>query len=323
MKSPSPAATVFIVAPCFNEGTTVIPFLQRLEETLARLPENFHVVIVDDCSQDDSLQQLSRFRFRSSCLQFTVLGLKFNLGQQGAIHQGLLYVARQEPGYVIVMDCDGEDDPRAIPLLLQHKDYQVVRVSRGRRAERFSFRLLYWTYRVIFKFITGKKIDFGNYCMINRDVLERIRHTSFVHFPAYLLRQKASMTSIRYDRSKRIDGRSKMGFNGLFLHAFKSMIEFAEDLLLLFFRLFIINMVLFAILLVNILYQKFIAHTAILGWFSTLAVSLVILAALSIGFFITGVLLLNLIHQQNSKSYREIYTIITSHEYTGQTETVS
>jgi polyisoprenyl-phosphate glycosyltransferase len=323
VKPSSPPDTISIVAPCFNEGRAVIAFLERLTGVLKGLPGTFHIVIVDDCSQDDSLQQLAAFRSPSAGIKFTALGLKFNLGQQGAIYQGLLYAAGQDSSHVIVMDCDGEDDPAAIPLLLEHKNYQVVRVCRGRRSERLSFRILYFWYRVVFKFITGKKIDFGNYCMINRDVLERIRHTSFVHFPAYLLRQKASMASIRHDRGKRIDGRSKMGFNGLFLHAFKSMIEFAEDLLLLFFRLFIINMVLFTVLLLNIVYQKFIAHTAILGWFSTLAVSLIILAALSIGFFITGVLLLNLIHQQNSKSYRQIYTAIPGYDYKRETETVS
>jgi hypothetical protein len=130
------------------------------------------------------------------------------------------------------------------------------------------------------------------------------------------------MTSITCNRSKRIDGQSKMGFNGLFMHAFKSMIEFAENLLLLFFRLFIVNMLLFVILMGNIVYQKFIANTAILGWFSTLAVSLVILAAISIGFFIIGVLLLNLMHQQNSKSYREIYSIVTPEEHAIHQETV-
>ena len=314
---------IAIVSPCFNEQNIVLPFLERLEEVLVTATDKFHVIVVDDCSQDDSLKQLSQFRFRSSKVKLTVLELKFNLGQQGAIHQGLLYAARQEPDHVIVMDCDGEDDPKAIPALLENKNYQVVQVSRGRRSEKFLFRIMYFFYKIIFRFTTGKRIDFGNYSMISRDMVERIRHTSFVHFPAYLLKQKASMTSVRYDRGKRIDGKSKMGFKGLFLHAFKSMIEFAEDLLLLFFRLFIINIVLFIVLMINVLYQKFIAHTAILGWFSTLAVSLVILAVLSIGFFITGVLLLNLMHQQNSKSYREIYTVVTSHEYTGQTESVN
>lgn len=313
---------IAIVSPCFNEQNTVLSFLGRLEAVLDATGDTFHVIIVDDCSQDDSLRQLASFRFRCSRIKFTALELKFNLGQQGAIHQGILYAAKQDPDHVIIMDCDGEDDPRAIPALLENKNFQVVRVRRGRRSEGFLFRLLYACYRIIFKFITGKKIDFGNYCMISRDMAERIRHTSFVHFPAYLLKQKASITSIRSDRGRRIEGRSKMGYKGLFLHAFKSMIEFAEDLLLLFFRLFIINIVLFAVLMLNILYQKFIAHTAILGWFSTLAVSLIILAVISIGFFITGVLLLNLMHQQNSKSYQEIYTVATIDRYTGQMEAI-
>jgi polyisoprenyl-phosphate glycosyltransferase len=309
---------IAIVSPCFNEQNTVLSFLERLEGVLAGTEERFQVIMVDDCSQDNSLKQLSQFRFRSAKIKMTVLELKFNLGQQGAIHQGLLYAARQEPDHVIVMDCDGEDDPKAIPALLEKRNFQIVQVRRGRRSEKFLFRVLYFWYRIIFRFVTGKRIDFGNYSMISTDMVERIRHTSFVHFPAYLLKQKASIASIRWDRGKRIDGQSKMGYKGLFLHAFKSMIEFAEDLLLLFFRSFIINIVLFVVLMGNILYQKFVAHTAILGWFSTLAVSLIILAVISIGFFITGVLLLNLMHQQNSKSYREIYTVFSNNEYTGQ-----
>jgi glycosyltransferase involved in cell wall biosynthesis len=312
---PEPTFMIAIVTPCFNEQNTVLSFLDRLEDVLAQTGEKFQVIVVDDCSQDNSLQQLSTFRFRSAGIRLTTLHLKFNLGQQGAIHQGLLYAARQEPDQVIVMDCDGEDDPRAIPLLLQQKQFEVVRVKRGRRSESFLFRLLYSWYKLVFRFITGKKIDFGNYCMISRDMAERIRHTSFVHLPAYLLKQKATTYSIRFDRSKRINGKSKMGYKGLFLHAFKSMVEFAEDLLMMFFRLFLVNVVLFVAIMINIVYQKFIAHTAILGWFSTVAVSLLILAVLSIGFFITGVLLLNLMHQQSSKSYREIYTVVTSNEY--------
>jgi polyisoprenyl-phosphate glycosyltransferase len=313
---------IAIVAPCFNEENTVTPFLEKLAHVLEQTEGRFHIIMVDDCSEDRSLNRLTQFHFESRKLQLTVLKLKFNLGQQGAIHQGLLYASRLQPEQVIVMDCDGEDDPSAIPRLLECRNYQIVRVRRGKRSESFSFRLLYACYRFIFKFITGKKIDFGNYCMISPDILERIRHTSFVHFPAYLLKQKASMTSITCNRGKRIDGQSKMGFNGLFMHAFKSMIEFAENLLLLFFRLFIVNMILFVILMGNIVYQKFFAHTAILGWFSTLAVSLIILAAISIGFFIIGVLLLNLMHQQNSKSYREIYSIVTPEEHAIHQETV-
>jgi hypothetical protein len=193
-----------------------------------------------------------------------------------------------------------------------------VEVKRGKRSESGVFRTNYFFYKMLFRFITGRTMDYGNYCMISRSMIERVNLTSFIHLPAYLLKQKASRDAITYNRSKRIDGRSKMGYKGLLMHAFKSMIEFAEDLLLLFLRMFIVIIIIFLLLLGNILYQKFISHTAILGWTSTLAISLLILAVLCIGFFITGVLLLNLMHQQNIKSFKSVYTVIkkSNHEPT-------
>jgi hypothetical protein len=211
------------------------------------------------------------------------------------------------------MDSDGEDDPKAIPLLLRERSYEIVEVKRGKRSESLSFKIAYFFYRIIFRFITGKTIDFGNYCLVSSKIIERVKHTSFVHFAAYLLKQKASRTSITYNRGKRIDGKSKMGYKGLLLHAFKSMIEFAEDLLLLFFKMFIIILIVFVAVFSNIIYQKFITHTAISGWFSTLSISLMILGMLCLGFFILGILLLNLMHQQNTRSFREIFSV-TKHE---------
>jgi polyisoprenyl-phosphate glycosyltransferase len=305
---------IFILAPCFNEEATITTFLKKLEEVLTLLEEEFRVVIVDDCSQDNSLNLLTKFNFQAKNIQLDVLHLKFNIGHQGAIYQGLLYISSQLSASVIIMDSDGEDDPAAIPALLQHKEYDIVEVKRGKRSEGLIFRCSYFFYKMLFKFVTGKTIDFGNYCLINKNIVDRIIHTSFVHLPAYLLKQKASTTFITYNRSKRIDGRSKMGYKGLLLHAFKSMIEFAEDLLLLFFRLFVILVIVFLIIFFNIIYQKFITHTAIPGWFSTLAISLIILGVLCMGFFITGILLLNLMHQQNTKSSKEIYSVIPKAE---------
>ena len=301
---------IAVLAPCFNEESTIIPFLRQLEDVLISLGDEFYVVIVDDCSQDNSLKQLSEFAFSGKNIRFDLLQLKFNVGHQPAIYQGLLYVTHLKPDHVIIMDSDGEDDPRAIPLLLENKDFEIVEVKRGKRSESLSFKIAYFFYKLIFRFITGKTIDFGNFCLVNTKIVDRIQHTSFVHLPAYLLKQKASRTSITYNRGKRIDGRSKMGNKGLLLHAFKSMIEFAEDLLLLFFRMFIMLMLLFVVVLANIIYQKFVTQTAIAGWFSTLSISLIILAVLCLGFFIIGILLLNLMHQQNIRSFKEIYSVI-------------
>lgn len=303
-------STIGIIAPCFNESESIGHFLQKLDEVLGSISEQFVVVIVDDCSTDNSLDIIKNYTFRSSNVTLKVLGLLYNSGHQAVIFQGLLYAQAQGFDHIIVMDSDGEDDPEAIPHIVQKKDYDIVEVKRGKRNESLKFRFFYYLYKMLFKLVTNKKMDYGNYSMISKVIVERVANTSFIHFPAYLLKQKAKKTSIVYDRSKRIDGKSKMGLQGLLFHAFRSFIEFAEDLLMIFLKMFVLLSVVILIMFVNVLYQKFVADTAILGWFSTLTISLVILATICLGFFVTGLLLLNLMHQSHNKMKVEIYNII-------------
>ncbi|HXS36482.1 MAG TPA: glycosyltransferase, partial [Flavipsychrobacter sp.] len=237
MNSPS---KFIIVTPCFNEGSVIVSFLKRLEEVLSGLHHTFDIVVVDDSSIDDSLQHAKSFCFKSQNIRFHLLELMYNVGHQSAIYQGLLYAKSIGSDHIIVMDSDGEDDPEAIPLLIQKQGYDIVAVKRGKRKESILFRTSYFLYRLLFKLVTGKKMDYGNYSMISTKMVERITNTSFIHYPAYLLKQKASRTSIIFDRNKRLDGRSKMGMQGLLFHAFRSFIEFAEDLLMLFLKMFVV-----------------------------------------------------------------------------------
>jgi glycosyltransferase involved in cell wall biosynthesis len=303
-------APFIILTPCFNEELSIIPFLQQLEDTLGKFALPFLVIVIDDGSQDRSIELLTQFRFSAPNLTFHILKLKFNVGHQMAIYQGLLYASTLESRNVIIMDSDGEDDPAAIVRVLDLTDYDIVEIKRGRRSEKLSFKLSYRIYKLIFRGITGKSMDYGNYCMVSRGVVDRIAHTGFIHLPAYLLKQKASRTYIVYNRGKRINGESKLGMKGLLIHAFKSFIEFGEDLLLLFLKTFLVISVFLLLMVIDLVYQKFIAHTAILGWFSTLAMEMLILAGLSLGFFVLGILMLNLIHQQNNRDQQMIYTSI-------------
>jgi glycosyltransferase involved in cell wall biosynthesis len=305
-----PEVPYAIVTPCFNEEKSIIQFLQKLEGSLSTLPDYFLVIVVDDGSQDNSLALLSDFRFSSPRLKFSILKLKFNVGHQMAIYQGLLYISTLNTRSVIVMDSDGEDDPAAIPLVLKLENYNIAEIKRGKRSEKLTFKIAYRFYKLLFWMITGKNMDYGNYCMISRTIVDRISYTGFIHFPAYLLKQKDEKTYITFNRGKRIQGESKLGMKGLLIHAFKSFIEFGEDLLLLFLKLFLLICVFLLGILLDLLYQKFIAKTAILGWFSTLAMEMLILALMCLGFFILGILLLNLIHQQNNRDQQSIYTLI-------------
>jgi polyisoprenyl-phosphate glycosyltransferase len=304
-----PAEKVVIITPCFNENRTVIAFLRSLEEILGSLPYSFEVVVVDDSSSDNTLAMLGEFRFNYDNCQLTILGLAFNVGHQSAIYQGLLYAKDLDSNKFIVMDSDGEDDPRAIQELVSMKDYNIVNVARGRRKESLSFQASYYIYRYIFKFIAGKVLNFGNYCMIDKRVLLTCCSTSFIHFAAHLSKQKVKSTNIVYNRLKRIDGKSKMNLTSLIHHAFKSFVEYAEQLLMVFLRLFLFIILAFVVLAGVVIYKKYFAHVAILGWASTITLSLFNTAIVCLGFFIMGILLLNMIAKRN-ETKKPIYKIL-------------
>ncbi len=301
--------SISIVTPCFNEEEIIITFLDELIEKIKDLPIDFNIVVVDDCSYDNTLSVLKSFVINADNINFYILHLKYNAGHQQAIFQGILFLKELKQSYAIIMDSDGEDAPDAIPLLAEQINFDIVEVKRGQRSEGVIFSTLYYFYKIIFRTVTGKRMNFGNFCMLNEKLIERIQLTSFIHLPAYLLKQKAKRTNIVYNRKKRINGKSKMGYKNLLLHSFKSFIEFGDDLLLWFLRIFVLVLILLVATSVNLLYQKFITHTAILGWFSTLSLGLLNLTILCLGFFVMGILLLNLIHHRN-KDLQSIYTII-------------
>ena len=302
---------IAIITPCYNENTTVIKFLKEIEEVLAPTQYQFEVIVVDDASQDHTGELLSHFDFENSTnLAFTNLRLRFNQGHQGAIYQGLLYASATDAEKFIVLDSDGEDDPRAIPAMLQETDIDIVNVVRGKRREKLSFRLFYYTYRAIFKFITGSKMNFGNYATVNRKVVENTVHNGFVHYAAHLSKQRASRTSVVFDRRKRIDGKSKMNLNSLIHHAFKSFIEYAEQFLMIFLKLTLMIAIAFLIVIIIVVYLKFIANQATPGWASTLSIGLFNTALISFGFFSIGILLLNIATRRpdpfNNKLYQKM-----------------
>lgn len=305
-------SAVYVVAPCFNENVTCIKFLDDLQNVLAESDKYFVVVIVDDASLDNTLELLQNYNFSLPTAALKVISVRYNLGHQGAIYQGLLYAQQAGAEYVIVMDSDGEDDPSAVLELVkyQHSDSDIINVVRGKRKEKLSFRLFYAIYKLIFFFITKRSMNFGNYSMINRKIIDSVIDTSFIHYAAHLSKQKAKTSKITFDRRKRIDGHSKMSLNTLVHHAFKSFIEYAEDLLMVFLKLFLLITVAIAVLIVYIVYIKLFTDDAIMGWASTLSVSLFSTSILCLGFFVIGILLLNIMSRRDTKHKKELFKVI-------------
>ncbi len=282
-----------IIAPCFNEATVVGNFLKELDTVLADLPGGFLVVLVDDGSQDDTAAVASAYVPRSSNMVLQVIKSPYNRGHQHAIYDGLVAASSTEAQRFIVMDSDGEDDPAAIKDLVRLSDKELVFVTRGKRSESWGFKLGYLLYRVLFKLLTRRSIDHGNYSMIGRNVLQAVMDHSFVHYPAFLSRSQFKQEKIVYDRRPRIDGRSKMNFTRLSDHAFRSLIEYSEEILSRFLGVLVFLIITFMLTIIAIIIIKVFTERAIPGWASILTATLFNCIVICAGFFSLGSLLVN------------------------------
>lgn len=293
-----------IVVPCYNEGSIISKFLDEVELKLKVTNLHFDIIIVDDASIDSTSEILKEYKFQSKEFELKVIRLRYNMGHQLAIKQGLIYVHSlnsQNLKGIVVMDSDGEDDPEAILQMITLNEADIIFVERGKRKEKFTFKLGYFIYTILFRIIVGKRITYGNYSLISNKVLDAIVNQSFIHYAGFLSKQKFTIKKIKYDRQRRIDGHSKMSLKNLIFHGLYSFIEFAEEVLFTLMKLFFFILVIITILGIYVLYSKFISHKAIVGWASSISFSLAISGLIIISTIIIGLLLLSIKHTLNQK----------------------
>lgn len=267
-----------IILPFFNENELIIEFIKLINNNLKNLDANFLLLFVNDGSTDNTQSLISSYKGLNYNIEIQTIELKTNSGHQNAIRQGLIYVKNKYLELidgVIIMDSDGEDNPEAISELITIKEFEIVFVTRGKRKESLLFKLSYFIYKLIFRTITGKQINFGNYSMINTKVLSSIADKNFFHYSASLSKQNFTIKKIKYNRNKRLSGSSKMNYKGLMIHGLKSFIEYNEELIYFQVKVFSILLVFFLSLLSYVFYSKFISNTAFIGWSSTLLVNLI------------------------------------------------
>jgi glycosyltransferase involved in cell wall biosynthesis len=207
----------------------------KLIAALSKLPlQNLFIVAVEDGSVRE---ELSIDDIEENGVNGEIVYLRRNMGHQRAIAVGLMHVNKSHrPARVIVMDSDGEDTPEStVDLLkeLDRGDNDIIVARRRRRSESFGFRMFYLVYKIAFRVLTGRVIHFGNFVALSPKALRRLsamQETS-VHFPGAIIVSKLRVGSIPIDRGRRYFGKSKLNFVGLALHGIRSMMVFAEDIL--------------------------------------------------------------------------------------------
>jgi len=306
---------VSVVVPLLNEQDNINPLYEQLIQTLSG-KFNYEIIFVDDGSDDDSFNVLSRLQKADSKVR--VICLRKNFGQTAALSAGF---AHARGGVIIAIDADLQNDPADIPKMIAklHEGFDVVSGWRKKRHDNAITRLIpskiaNW---LIAK-ITGVELhDFG--CTLkaySREALSEIKLYGEMHrfIPALASWNGARIAEMVVNHRPRTTGVAKYGLGRtlkviLDLITVKFLGSFSTKPIYIFGGLGFASALGAVVSGLAVLYQKFISAQHLSMNRNPLLILTGVLITTTIQFILMGLLAELLVRTYHESQNRPTYVI--------------
>ena len=276
-----------VIAPVYGCRDCLFSLYERLKLTLEKITQDFEIILVNDASPDNSWQAISEL-----CgMDTRVKGINFsrNFGQHYAITAGL-DAANGE--WIIVMDCDLQDQPEEITKLYAKalEGYDVVFAQRIKRQDNFFKRAASKMFHSSLSYLTDTEIDasIANFGIYRNTVIASVvqMREQLRWFPTFVNWVGYRQARIPVEHSKRENGKSSYSVKKLFDLAFNVLMLNSNKPLKLVLKFgFLVSFT--AILYAGItLYRYLSGQIGVLGW-ASLIISIWFLSGVII--FVLGI----------------------------------
>ena len=306
-----PELSLFL--PVLDEEENLRPMHAKIQSALDALGKTAEVIYVDDGSTDKSLEILKELA--ASDDRVRVISLRRNYGQTAAMSAGI-DAAKGE--ILIPMDADLQNDPADIKRLLDKLDegYDVVSGWRKNRQDKLiSRKIPSQIANRIISWIGGVPLhDYG--CSLKayrRDVIQDVRLYGEMHrfIPIYASWAGARVAEIPVDHHARTMGKSKYGISRTIkvvfdLMTIKFMASYGTKPIYVFGTFGMIAFFLSMIAGIWSIVLKFYGTSFIL---TPLPVIAVVMLAISMQFFLMGLLAELLVRTYHESQNKAIYAV--------------
>lgn len=307
----APELSLFL--PVLDEEENLRPMHAKIGAALDELGKTAEVIYVDDGSTDRSLQILKEIAAGDDRVR--VISLRRNYGQTAAMSAGI-DAAKGE--ILIPMDADLQNDPADIERLLKKLDegYDVVSGWRKNRQDKLiSRKIPSQIANKVISWIGGVHLhDYG--CSLKayrREVIQDVRLYGEMHrfIPIYASWAGARVTEIPVDHHARTMGKSKYGISRTIkvifdLMTIKFMASYQTKPIYVFGTFGMLAFILAMIAGVWAIVLKFYGTSFIL---TPLPVITVVMLAISVQFFLMGLLAELLVRTYHESQDKAIYAV--------------
>jgi dolichol-phosphate mannosyltransferase len=308
----APELSLFL--PVLNEEPNLRPMHQKISAALDNLGKTAEVIYVDDGSTDASLEILREIAATDSRVR--VVSFRRNYGQTAAMSAGIDAATGE---ILIPMDADLQNDPADIARLLAKLDegYDVVSGWRkNRRDKLFTRKIPSWIANSVISKIGGVDLhDYG--CSLKayrRDVIQDVRLYGEMHrfIPIYAAWAGARVGEIPVEHHPRTMGKSKYGLSRtvkvvLDLMTIKFMASYQTKPIYVFGTFGLIAFALSIIAAVWAFFLKLVEGVSFI--LTPLPVISIVMLAISMQFFLMGLLAEMLVRTYHESQNKSIYAV--------------
>jgi glycosyltransferase involved in cell wall biosynthesis len=229
--------SIVLLTAIRNEVLVIERFLTEIHMVFqaAGLLHRVRLVIVDDCSTDQTLQEIARVVRTLPGLCVEILPLLSHRGNQLALAYGVRQLAsRLTNALLLTFDADGEDDLTRLPSLvrfLEADPARMVFVYRDGRQDRLILRAFYVAYRSFYRLMTGQRLIPCNMMAIPGSMIPMIAGSPLLslHFSYPPLRLGLPYRTVPMARRRRYGGRSSQSLSLLIQHGLIGLTIFYEQ----------------------------------------------------------------------------------------------
>ncbi len=279
-----------IVIPVYNSEKIVFKLHEKLIKTLSGMAINFELILVNDCSTDNSWEKLKTLV--SSDPHVQAILFRKNYGYDNAVMAGLRLA---KGNYIVVMDDDLQHEPEDIPNLLQEikKGFDVVYVNFKKKEYSVFKNLGSWLNGKIAQLIINKPkgLYLSAYKILRKEIVsEIIKYDGpFPYIDGLIFQVSSSIHQIMGIHNERFAGKGNYSLG----RSLKVVLNFCTTFSILPLRIvtysgFIISFIAGIISILLVILKLWFGYDSFEGWTSLILAILIMGGIQLIGVGILG-----------------------------------
>ncbi|MDO5614820.1 MAG: glycosyltransferase family 2 protein [Cruoricaptor ignavus] len=224
-----------IISPVYRAEKILETLVSEIEVVMKNIGEDFEIILVDDRSPDNSWAKMKELEKKFENLK--VFRLSRNFGQHATIMAGL---SKAKGDWIVVMDCDMQDQPKEILKLYEKtkEGYDIVLAKREQRQDSFLKKMSSKYFYKVFNYLAGIEInrEVANFGIYHKKVIKSVLEIqdNIKFFPLFVNWVGYKSTAIPIEHASREEGSSSYSFSKLLSLAFNVIISFSDKPLRLF-----------------------------------------------------------------------------------------